>query len=56
MKLTLTGYRISKNGSLINSIEKEAFKSNVHLGKMTKQNGNYYFFNRKQGSIYVYLP
>ncbi len=56
MKLTVTGYRISRNGSVINSIEKEAFKSNVDLGKMTKQNGTYYFYNRKQGNVYVYLP
>lgn len=56
MKLTQTGYRISKNGSIINSIEKEAFKSEVDLGNATKQNGVYYFFNRKQGNVFVYLP
>ena len=56
MKLTKTGYRISKNGSVIDSIEGEAFKSDVNLGGSTKQNGVYYFFDRKQGEIFVYLP
>jgi hypothetical protein len=56
MKLTNRGYRITKNGSIINSIEKEAFKSTTDLGKATKQNGVYYFFNRKQGEKFVYLP
>ncbi len=56
MKLTATGYRISKNGSVINSIEKEAFKSEKDLGNVTKQEGCYYFFNRKQGKLFIYLP
>lgn len=55
MKLTKTGYRISKNGSVLKSIEKDAFKSSEYLGTSTKQNGVYYFFNRKQGNIYIYL-
>jgi hypothetical protein len=56
MKLTATGYRITKNGNIMHSIEKEAFKSEKYLGNMTKKEGVYYFFNRKQGSIFVYLP
>jgi hypothetical protein len=56
MKITKSGYRISRNGSVINSIEKESFKSKIDLGKVTKQDGTYYFFNRKQGDTYIYLP
>lgn len=56
MKLTLTGYRISKNGSIIDSIERDAFKSTEYLGVCTKQNGIYYYFNRKQSNFYIYLP
>ena len=43
-KLNPRGFRVTKNGSLIKSIEKEAFKSTTDLGKSTKQNGTYYFF------------
>jgi hypothetical protein len=56
MKLTQTGYRISKNGRTIDSIEKDAIKKDDFLGKLIKEDGCYYFFNRKQGSIYIYLP
>jgi len=56
MKTTKTGFRISKNGRILNSIEKEAFTSLTDLGNSTKQNGTYYFFNRKQGSKFIYLP
>jgi hypothetical protein len=61
MKLTRTGYRISKNGSVIDSIEKEAitldcYRSYVLAGKSIKRDGIYYFFNRKQGNTYIYLP
>ena len=56
MKLTKTGYRISKKGRVIDSIEKDAFTSDKDLGSITKQNGTYYYFNRKQGSIFIYLP
>lgn len=55
-KLTKTGYRLSKNGSVIDSIESEALTSNTYLGSLTKKDGTYYFFNRKQGNIYIYLP
>ena len=55
-KLNPRGFRVTKNGSLIKSIEKEAFKSYTDLGKSTKQNGTYYFFDRKQMGTYVYLP
>ncbi len=56
MKTTKTGYRISKNGKVIDSIEKEAFQSAINLGKVTKQESVYYFFERKQGGTYIYLP
>lgn len=50
------GYRVSKNGVIIEGFEKEAIKSSEYLGESTKILGTYYFLNRKQGSIYVYLP
>ncbi len=56
MKLTTRGYRISKNGSVINSIEKEAIKKPKDMGYCIKDNGTYYFFSRKQGETYIYLP
>jgi len=56
MKYTQTGYRISKNGSIINSIDKDAFKSDKDLGSVTKQDGTYFFFSRKQGNVFIYLP
>ena len=56
MKLTSTGYRISKNGNIIKSIEKDAIKEDMYLGPQIKENGIYYFINRKQGKTYVYLP
>ena len=56
MKTTRTGYRINKNGSNMNSFEKESIKEDMYLGHTIKDNGTYYFFNRKQGNTYVYLP
>lgn len=56
MKLTITGCRISKNGSIITSIEKEALTSYNYLGSCTKKDGIYYYFNRKQNNIFVYFP
>ena len=56
MKTTRTGFRITKNGSILKSIEKDAIKEDMYLGKMIKDNGVYYFFNRKQGNTYIYLP
>lgn len=56
MKTTINGYRISKNGSILMSVEKDAFKSTEYLGVSTKQNGVYYYFERKQGQIFIYLP
>ena len=56
MKLTKTGYRITKNGNVLTSFEKESLRSSLYLGESTKKDGVYYFFNRKQGSNYVYLP
>ena len=55
MKLTRTGYRISKNGKIITSIEKDAYKSEKDLGSTIKIDGDYYFFNRKQGTTFIYL-
>jgi len=55
-KLTATGCRISENGSVITSIEKDAIKEDMYLGHTIKDNGTYYFFDRKQGNIYIYLP
>ena len=56
MKTTLTGFRIPKNGSVIKSIEKEAIQENMYSGQQIKENGVYYFFARKQGDVYIYLP
>jgi hypothetical protein len=55
MKLTSTGYRISKNGSILTSIEKDAIKEKSYQGSTIKQNGTYFFFNRKQGNTFIYL-
>jgi hypothetical protein len=55
-KLTKTGYRLTKSGSIIDSFEPDSFKSLVYLGESTKRYGTYYFFNRKQSNVYVYLP
>ena len=55
-KLNPRGYRVTKNGSLIRSFEKEAIKKDADLGNVIKVYGTYYFFNRKQGDTYVYLP
>lgn len=54
-KLTKTGYRISKTGKVIDGIEPDAFTSVEFLGQSTKQEGTYYFFNRKQGNQFIYL-
>jgi len=56
MKTTKTGYRISKNGSVNKGTERDCVKSKTDLGKITKVEGTYYFFSRKQGNIYIYLP
>jgi hypothetical protein len=56
MKTTANGYRIRKNGSVIKSIEAEAITRLEHEGTSIKENGTYYFFNRKQGLLYIYLP
>lgn len=56
MKLSKNGYRLTKNGAVIDGIEKEAFVSEVYLGASTKTVGIYYFFNRKQGNQFIYLP
>lgn len=55
-RLTNSGCRITKNGNVITSIEKEAIKEEMYLGQLIKDNGTYYYFNRKQGDYYIYLP
>jgi hypothetical protein len=55
-KLTKTGYRISKNGAVINGIESDAVKKYNFCGTCIKENGIYYFLNRLQGYTFVYLP
>ena len=56
MKLTKTGYRISKTGKLIEGIEQDAVKKYNFYGNCIKENGVYYFFNRLQGCTFIYLP
>ena len=56
MKLTQTGYRINKNGKVITSIESDALVKLDWRGSPLKENGTYYFFSRKQGDLYIYLP
>ena len=56
MKLNNKGYRVTKNGTIMKTIEKEAVKEDMYLGPQIKVDGTYYFFNRKQGEVYVYLP
>lgn len=55
MKLTHTGYRINRNGKIITSIEQDAYKSEKYLGESTKIDGMYYFLNRRQGTMFIYL-
>ena len=47
---------VKKNGSILKSIEKNAIKEDIYLGYTIKEDGVYYFFSRKQGDIYIYLP
>ncbi len=56
MKLTKTGFRITRNGNVLTNIEKDAIQKDKHLGQVIKEDGEYYFFNRKQGNIFIYLP
>lgn len=56
MKTTKNGYRLNKNGKPIQSIEKEAITRTIKEGQAIKENGVYYFFNRKQSNNYIYLP
>ena len=55
MKLTRTGYRISKNGKINLAIEKDAIIKGKDCGISIKVDGSYYFFDRKQGSDFIYL-
>lgn len=56
MKLTKNGYRISKNGNPIKSFESDSLVETVYKGQCIKLDGGYYFYDRKQGESYVYLP
>jgi hypothetical protein len=64
MKTTRNGYRINKNGKVIKGIEKDAIVKDFHISKILeektnrtiKENGVYYFFERKQGNNLIYLP
>jgi hypothetical protein len=56
MKLTKTGYRINKNGAVISGVESEAVVKYHFEGNLIKEKGIYYFFNRRQGNTFVYLP
>ena len=55
MKLTKTGYRISKNGNVIKGFEDGSLLRSKYHGETVKVFGTYYFFNRKQGDTFVYL-
>jgi len=50
------GYRLNKNGKQIETIESEAIIKTSFEGNSIKEEGTYYFFNRKQGSNFIYLP
>jgi len=54
-KLTNTGCRITKNGTVLTSIEPDAVISANFMGNAYKSNGTYYFFQRKQGTHFIYL-
>ena len=56
MKFSKTGYRLTKNGAVIKGIEQGAIAKDTHQGQSFKSEGTYYFFSRKQGSDYIYLP
>ena len=56
MKFTSTGFRIGKNGKINKGVEQGAITSVIYLGQMIKKNGVYYFYERKQGCTYVYIP
>ena len=55
MKTTATGYRINKNGKTIKYAEQGANIKTSFLGNTIKEQGTYYFFNRKQGDLFIYL-
>ena len=56
MRTTKNGYRLNKNGKPIQSIESEAIVKSIKEGETIKEKGVYYFFDRKQGNNYIYLP
>ena len=56
MKTTANGFRITKNGNVMLTIEEEAIQATSFQGNLIKQEGEYYFYNRRQGNIFVYLP
>ncbi len=56
MKTTVNGYRLNRNGKAILGVEKEAIVKETFVGESLKSFGTYYFFNRKQGDSFIYLP
>jgi len=56
MITTKNGYRLTKNGNPIKSIESNALVTESFKANPIKENGTYYFFNRKQGNNFIYLP
>ena len=54
MKLSKGGFRLSKNGSIIWSVEKEAIQKDTYCGQSIKEEGIYHFFERQQGSKFIY--
>lgn len=56
MKKTRTGYRITKIGKVLLTIEKDAVVKREFKGKVIKEEGVYCFFDRKQGAEFIYLP
>ena len=55
-KLTVNGYRITKNGSVRKSIERSSITRTIKEGNIIKENGIYYYFDRRQGNNFIYLP
>ena len=49
VRTTKSGYRISQNGNIIISIEPEAVQTKSFHGNVIKEDGTYYWYNRRQG-------
>lgn len=53
MKTNINNYRLTRNGKPITTAIGEV-KQSEYKGQSFKENGDYYFFLRKQGNIYIY--